>query len=84
MARGVGKETRRRLALALGGCTAGIAGTPSPSREYAPLGGCPCSCWLCDLSSSSPVSSRVHPGYPGGIHPDLGAASCSRPRGGTP
>lgn len=71
-ARGVGKETRRRLALALGGCTAGIAGTPSPSREYAPLGGCPCSCWLCVLSSSSPVSSGAHPGYSGGIHPDLG------------
>lgn len=32
VARGVGKETRHRLALALGGCTAGIPGTPSPSH----------------------------------------------------
>ncbi|MEJ1286681.1 hypothetical protein NN561_017689 [Cricetulus griseus] len=70
---GVGEETRRRLALTLGGCTAGMAGTPGPSREYAPLGGLPSPGYLlCVLSSSSPAPSRAHPGYPGGIHPDLG------------
>lgn len=84
VAHGVGEETRRRLALTLGGCTAGIAGTPGPSSEYAPLGGRPSpGCLLCVLSSSSPAPSRAHPGYPGGIHPHLGGAGSVRP-GRTP
>lgn len=45
--RGVGEEeTGRRHALSLGGCTAGIARIPGPSREYARLGGRP---WLLAL-----------------------------------
>lgn len=74
VARGVGEETRRRLALSLGGCAAGIAGTPGPSREYARLGGRPSlGCLLCVLSSASAESSRAHPGKPPrSIHPDLG------------
>lgn len=65
VARGVGEQTRRRLALSLGGCTAGIAGTPDPSREYARLGGRPSlGCLLCVLSWSSAAFSRAHPGKP--------------------
>lgn len=65
VARGVGEQTRRRLALSLGGCTAGIAGTRDPSREYARLGGRPSlGCLLCVLSWSSAAFSRAHPGKP--------------------